>query len=117
MYAYEEEKKKKRNYPEKSPLLMTKFKEFNDIRMCKRAPDLALVLEDGNPGNGQFSKGFDFGGLGRPSEKSIQFPTHPSFALADADAPLYTTQRPPPALRTSIKDSNKGSKELIYFEM
>lgn len=55
---------------------MTKFKEFNGIRLCMGAPDLALVLEDGNPGDGHFSKVFEFGGLGIPPKQSIQFPTH-----------------------------------------
>lgn len=64
---------------------MTEFKEFNDIRLGMGAADLALVLEDVNPGDGKFGNVFEFGGLGIPAKQSIQFPTHicsPPYAAA-----------------------------------
>jgi hypothetical protein len=71
-----ERKRELRNYTKESSFLMTKFKEFNDIRLGMGAADLALVLEDRNPGDGKFGKVFEFGGLGIPAKQSIQFPTH-----------------------------------------
>ena len=67
---------KVRNYSKESSFLMAKVKEFNDIGPCMGAPDLALVLEDGSPGDGQFSQGFEFRGPEVSSKQSIQFPTH-----------------------------------------
>lgn len=42
--------------------MLAKAEELDDVGAGVGAPDLTLVLEDGEPGDGEVEKGFDFRG-------------------------------------------------------
>lgn len=49
----------KKCYPENSSLMVISVEKLNDVGSSNRTPRLPLVLEDGQPGNGERRRGFE----------------------------------------------------------